>query len=81
MQTYKSSDINQNDSVKEKIDKLYVGICSVGEQLYSAGSAVAEFNKKINGFEAVIADFRRDLTILRKEIYDTNSESISSQKS
>ena len=68
MQTYKQADIYPDDSVDEKIMKLYVGICSVGEQLYSAGSLLSELNKKLLDLETTIANLRKDLGMLQKQI-------------
>jgi CII-binding regulator of phage lambda lysogenization HflD len=67
LQTYIDATIQPGDSTEEKIAKLYLSICSVGEQLYSAGSAVAELTKKLNGLEKTVADFRRDLATLKRE--------------
>jgi hypothetical protein len=68
MQTYKQADIYPDDSVDEKMKKLYVGICSVGEQLYSAGSLLSEINKKLLELEDTIAKLRKDLGLLQKHV-------------
>jgi hypothetical protein len=65
MQTYKTTVVYPSDSKEERMKKLYVDICSVGEQLYSAGSLLSEINKNLLELEAVTANLRRDYDLLK----------------
>jgi hypothetical protein len=68
MQTFKDATISPEDTTQQRMDKLYLGICSIGEQLYSAGSLLSEMNKKLLSFEKEIADFRREFRALKQTI-------------
>lgn len=65
MQTYRDYEVQPEDTLEQRRRKLYLGVCSVGEQLYSAGSMLAEMNKKLLAMEETIADFRRELEATR----------------
>lgn len=67
MQTYRDFTVEDGDTKEQRLRKLYLGICSAGEQLYSAGSALAGMNKKLLAFEDTIADMRREFDALKKE--------------
>ena len=64
MQTYRDATWKDGDTLDQRMSKLYLQVCSVGEQLYSAGSAVAELRKKFDALEPEIANFRRELAKL-----------------
>lgn len=66
MQTYRDFKLEPDDTREERLRKLYLGICSAGEQLYSAGSALAEMNKKLLAFEKTIEDMRREFEALKQ---------------
>ena len=44
-----------NDTLEQRISKLYLGIISVGEQLYTYNAAIAELRKGIEGFDKDLA--------------------------
>ena len=65
-QIYQSFEIKADDSADERMAKLYLGIISVGEDLYCKGSAVAELNKQINQLERQIATMRKEFEELKR---------------
>lgn len=64
-QIYQSFEVKSDDTLDERMTKLYMGIISVGEDLYCKGSAVAELNKEFMRLETVITEMRRELAALK----------------
>lgn len=67
-QIYSSFEIHPGDSIEKRQENLYLGVISVGEDLYCKGSAVAELNKDFSRLEKVIADMRRELVAIREQM-------------
>jgi len=65
MLSYLPCDINPDDDKETRSNKLYLGVISIGEQLYSIGAAVAEQQKALNSLEKTIAEMRIQLELLR----------------
>jgi len=65
-QIYASFEIKPEDTKEERMHKLYLGIISIGEDLYCKGAAVAELAKQCNDLDRQIAQMRRELAELRK---------------
>jgi TolA-binding protein len=66
--TYLSYEIKPNDSIEERMTKLYLGIISVGEDLYCKGAAVAELNKQLNDLERKIAAMRKEFEEIKRSL-------------
>ena len=65
-QIYQSFAIEKEDSLDERMRKLYLGIISIGEDLYCKGSHLSELNKQINTLDAEIARMRREYEELKR---------------
>jgi len=63
--TYMSYEIEESDTRAERMKKLYLGIISVGEDLYCKGAHLSEIQKQINGLERQVADMRKELAELK----------------
>lgn len=55
------------EPLDSRLNKLYLGIISVGEELYSLGAAVSEINKQCNALEPKITQLRRELEAIKVE--------------
>jgi hypothetical protein len=64
-QIYQSFAFSEEDTVQERMTKLYLGIISVGEDLYCKGSHLSELNKQLNQYERMIAEMRKELDELK----------------
>lgn len=62
---YTSFEILPDDSAEVRRDKLYLGIISIGEDLYCKGAALAEMLKSLNQLEKQIAQMRKELDNLK----------------
>lgn len=56
------------EPLDSRLNKLYLGIISVGEELYSLGSSVAEVNKRCNALEPKVTQLRRELEAIKAEL-------------
>jgi prefoldin subunit 5 len=65
-QIYASFEIKPDDTREERMHKLYLGIISIGEDLYCKGAAVAELAKQCNELDRQIAQMRRELAKLNQ---------------
>lgn len=57
-----------DDTTEQRISKLYLGIISVGEQLYTYNAAIAELRKGPDKGNAVLALLTKDLAERDKDL-------------
>lgn len=70
-QTYRDDpEPSGDDDLWERLTKLYERICSVGDQIYSAGSGVGILHKRIDSLEASVFALRRDCDEIRRLLMD-----------
>ena len=65
---YQEFKFAEDDTLQERMEKLYLGIISTGEDLYCKGAAVAELNKQLNDCDRKVADMRRELDALKEKL-------------
>lgn len=63
---YQEYVIKPEDSPETRRSKLYLGVISMGEELYCLGSAVRETLKKLDALEPRIAEMRRELESIKE---------------
>lgn len=66
MNTYQEFTIKPSDTVSERINKLYMGIISVGEDLYCKGAYLSEIEKQVAQMRRELADIKREIKIERR---------------
>jgi hypothetical protein len=72
-QTYKEAVPSEEDSLWDRLSKLYVRICSVGDEIYSAGSGVGVLHKRIDGLEASVFQLRKDCELIKQDLLKSRS--------
>ena len=83
---YMSFAFEPDDKLEQRMSKLYLGIISVGEQLYTYNAAVAELRKGKERNDAVLAVLsaaieKRDLDLDRmRQQYDNLKELMKAEK-
>lgn len=58
---YSTFEIFPDDSPEVRRQKLYLGIVSIGEDLYCKGAHLSELSKQLNELEKQIARMRNEL--------------------
>lgn len=64
---YTSWAISEEDDKGAKMRKLYLGIVSMGEDLYSFNAAISEMRKKVDSLDIMLADLQRQYKELKNE--------------
>lgn len=64
---YLSFELDPNDTLDDKIKKLYLGMISCGEQAYTLGAAIAECRKQLTDLDERVGKIKHDFLVLRRE--------------
>lgn len=70
---YMSFAFEPDDTVEQRMSKLYLGIISTGEQLYTYNAAITELRKGIAKFDTDLARMRAQYEELKLQVRGTNS--------
>jgi len=65
-QIYQEFTIVPEDTVEQRITKLYMGIISVGEDLYCKGSHLSEIKKYLDDIELRVRQMKIDLAEIKE---------------
>ena|SRR5271166_4733417 len=76
---YMSYAFEPADTLEQRMSKLYLGIISVGEQLYTYNAAIAECRKNLATMQSGIETFDKDLVRMKQQ-YDQLKAQIKAEK-
>ncbi len=62
-----------DDTVEQRMSKLYLGIISTGEQLYTYNAAITELRKNVAEGDAALKRMRAQYEELKLQVRGTNS--------
>jgi len=71
---YMSFAFEPDDTTEQRMSKLYLGIISVGEQLYTYNAAIAEMRKTAAALQSGIETFDKDLARMKKQFDELKAE-------
>lgn len=64
---YLSFELEDGDTLNTKIQKLYLGMMSCGEQAYTLGAAISECRKQLTELDQRAANLKKDFLTIRAE--------------
>lgn len=70
---YMSFAFEPDDTVEQRMSKLYLGIISTGEQLYTYNAAITELRKVAAQHDKDLARMREQYEALKLQVHGTNS--------
>lgn len=76
---YMSFAFAPDDTTEQRMSKLYLGIISVGEQLYTYNAAIAEMRKTAATLQSGREAFDKDLARMKKQ-YDELKAMLKAEK-
>lgn len=67
---YMSFNFETDDTVEQRMSKLYLGIISVGEQLYTYNAAISELRKGIEKFDVDLNRMKKQYDELKERLHN-----------
>jgi predicted nucleic acid-binding Zn-ribbon protein len=80
MQTARECVPSADDDLWQRMEKLYVRICSVGDEIYSAGSGVGRLTLDVRDIDSRIHTLTQRIDLLEKPVADLRKEFAEIQK-
>jgi len=71
---YMSFAFEPDDTIEQRMSKLYLGIISVGEQLYTYNAAINELRKNEAALQRAIGEFDKDLARMKQQLDELKAQ-------